>query len=369
MKAKIQLAALVLVSSFILHPSSLLAQGSLTPPGAPAPTMKTLTQIEPRTPISSLPIIITQPGSYYLTASFDLSSGDGIFISAPNVTIDLNGFTIRSFDPTNASAGIRINTPLFGSFDNITILNGHIVGSVVNAGGSYAGSGFGYGIYSAGSPRNVRVIGVTVSGCLYDGIKVSSFSDLTTIVESCAVRTVGGAGIVSATVKGSVATDCGCSAAIIGNQVSDCQGQSSGSGDGIFASSAQNCTGSSNGGTGVNAANASNCNGSSSGSGTGVDAFTAQSCSGSSNTGIGVNAYTAQNCYGTTGGNAGYGLHANNANNCYGICFLASGYGLYAEDIAIGCSGYSFSGTGLHAFIANSSYGPSNVVTHPYNMP
>ena len=41
-------AVLALLSSFILHPSSLRAQGSLTPPGAPAPTMKTLAQIESR---------------------------------------------------------------------------------------------------------------------------------------------------------------------------------------------------------------------------------------------------------------------------------------------------------------------------------
>ena len=53
MKTQLKVATLMLLlSSFILHPSSLLAQGSLTPPGAPAPTMKTLAQIDPRTPIS-----------------------------------------------------------------------------------------------------------------------------------------------------------------------------------------------------------------------------------------------------------------------------------------------------------------------------
>ena len=52
-------------------------QGSLTPPGAPAPTMKTLSQIEPRiiinaagTPGDSSNLFnITQPGSYYLTTN------------------------------------------------------------------------------------------------------------------------------------------------------------------------------------------------------------------------------------------------------------------------------------------------------------
>ncbi len=46
-----------------------IAQGPLTPPGAPAPTMKTLDQVEVRTPITNLPYTITQPGSYYLIAN------------------------------------------------------------------------------------------------------------------------------------------------------------------------------------------------------------------------------------------------------------------------------------------------------------
>jgi hypothetical protein len=45
--------ALFLLSTLILQPPTLHAQGSLTPPGAPAPTMKSLDQVEPRTPISS----------------------------------------------------------------------------------------------------------------------------------------------------------------------------------------------------------------------------------------------------------------------------------------------------------------------------
>jgi hypothetical protein len=38
MKPQLKLATLALFSSFIILPSALLAQGSLTPPGAPAPT-------------------------------------------------------------------------------------------------------------------------------------------------------------------------------------------------------------------------------------------------------------------------------------------------------------------------------------------
>ena len=75
--------------------STAFAQGNLTPPGAPGPTMLTLSQIEPRTPISSLPFTISAPGSYYLTGN--LSPGvnqNGIIVAADNVTIDLDGFTL-----------------------------------------------------------------------------------------------------------------------------------------------------------------------------------------------------------------------------------------------------------------------------------
>ena len=46
-----------------------MGQGSLTPPGAPGETMKSLEQVEPRTPISSLPYTISESGSYYVVSS------------------------------------------------------------------------------------------------------------------------------------------------------------------------------------------------------------------------------------------------------------------------------------------------------------
>jgi len=106
----------------------LLGQGSLTPPGAPAGTMRTLDQLdaklEPRVPISSGTTFISQPGSYYLTTnvSIGVASGNGILISVPDVTIDLNGFTLAG---TAANTGEGIGLPAAG---NVTIRNGTITG-------------------------------------------------------------------------------------------------------------------------------------------------------------------------------------------------------------------------------------------------
>lgn len=67
--------------------------------------MKTLAQIEPRTPIGSLPFQITAPGSYYLTTN--LTGGQGISISASDVTLDLMGFVLAG--ATQATGGITIS--------------------------------------------------------------------------------------------------------------------------------------------------------------------------------------------------------------------------------------------------------------------
>src|SRR5215471_16184731 len=243
MKRQLKLAALLLLLYFVLHPSSLRAQGNLAPSGPPGPTMKSLDQVEPRTPISSAPFTIGQPGSYYLTTNVTVNIGDAITIAASGVTLDLNGFTITSTFSNAAGYGIALS----GGLGNITIANGFIQGGVTNNGsGIYSGSGFASGIeYSSlPAPVNVMVWRVLVSGCLNDGIVLGSLSE-STVVESCTVRTVGSYGIYASTVKQSSALDCG-TAAINGSQVSDCRGESSG-GSGVNATSAQNCVGSSGG--------------------------------------------------------------------------------------------------------------------------
>jgi hypothetical protein len=302
MKTKLLFTAFV--SSLILHHSA-FGQGALTPPGAPAPTMKSLDQVEARTAITNTAstATISQPGSYYLTGNLTVSTGNGVTITTNGVTLDLNGFTIRSTVAIASGNGISISSGL----SDITIRNGHIRGGVTNNGsGVYSGGGFNNGIfYSSIQPVNVLVSRLSVSSCSGVGIFLGT-SDAT-VVEACTVRTVGTTGIAASTVKSCSAVDCG-TIAINGDQVSDSRGESTGSSTGL-------------------------------------------------------NAVMAQNCYGSS--NSGFGLVASSALNCTGLS--VSNYGLSSSGSASGCRGYSTSGTGLNAFIANCCTGSSLSVTHNLN--
>jgi len=105
----------------------LLGQGALTPPGAPAPTLKTLTQVEPRADVQKLAgdasnlFIINQPGSYYLTTNINGAVGkSGILIQASNVVLDLNGFALIGVG--GALKGIIVS----GSQVNVAVRNGTV---------------------------------------------------------------------------------------------------------------------------------------------------------------------------------------------------------------------------------------------------
>jgi hypothetical protein len=347
--------SLVTVCVLLISAPNVFAQGSLTPPGAPAPTMKSLDQIEARTPISSLPFTISSAGSYYLTKNLSVTTGNALTINASQVTVDLNGFTISSTASSANGTGIALASGLA----DIAIFNGHIKGGVAYLSGTYSGPGFANGIeYSGTAPVNVRVTGISVIGCQFDGIYVGTNS----VVESCTVQTIGGDGIVGGGVFRSTATQCGndgisahtasdCYALGTGSgqtfsavNATNCEGESTGSGTGLYAYTANNCYGSSVSGTGLQANTAINCQGVSNGAG--LSAKTAINCQGVSNgSGIGLYAYTANNCYGSS--SSGSALSAGNANNCQGQS--NSGTGLFATFNATNCNGNTNGAAGVYA--------------------
>jgi parallel beta-helix repeat protein len=107
MTRKQTIASLLLILAFQLFSVSAFSHGSLTPPGAPAPTMKKLDELEPRTNLQATPapagvdttssnfqLVINQPGSYYLSGNFPVTKANGIQINAEGVTLDLNGFQV-----------------------------------------------------------------------------------------------------------------------------------------------------------------------------------------------------------------------------------------------------------------------------------
>jgi hypothetical protein len=106
--------------------------GDLNPPAGPiAPTMKKLDEVEPRTPINTLPGSsnsvhrILLPGSYYLTGDIvgeTGKSGIQVISLADEVVIDLNGFTIRGVG--GSLVGISCN----GTTPRVVIRNGQIRG-------------------------------------------------------------------------------------------------------------------------------------------------------------------------------------------------------------------------------------------------
>lgn len=184
-------------------------------PGQDSGVMKTIEQVEPRIVISSLPYFITNSGSYYLTCKLVATNATaGITISADDVKLDLNGFSLNGMTNQNTSqngcSGIWIanNPPHY----NIIIKNGVI-----------RGWGW-YGIFGTNASEttieNVKLYGNGLSGivigpnamidncCLYnnghrstgtmplnptfnDGIRADDYST----VRECKARFNGGSGI------------------------------------------------------------------------------------------------------------------------------------------------------------------------------
>ena len=80
---ELPVAAALLLATFNPRLATLFAQGSLTPPDPPGPTMKSLAQVEPRTPISSLPFTVTNAHGDTVGEILNFSAGGTITNASP----------------------------------------------------------------------------------------------------------------------------------------------------------------------------------------------------------------------------------------------------------------------------------------------
>ena len=199
MKIKI---LLTVVSAFIILHSA-FGQGALTPPGAPAPTMKSLAQIEPRTDVLKLGgdannlFLITNAGSYYLTTNLmGVSGKNGIKINSGHVTLDLNGFAVLGVP--GSGSGIYVI-----QCTNVTVLNGTVSGW----------GGTGVDAFTTGNERNLVFEHLTVSAnggygiktagpnvvhdCRVLGSSLVGIYDTGGLISSCSVLSSGAVGIAA----------------------------------------------------------------------------------------------------------------------------------------------------------------------------
>jgi parallel beta-helix repeat protein len=161
--------------------------------------MKTLDQVEPRTPISSLPYTISEPGSYYVAGNLS-STEHGIIIESSGVTLDLGGFSITGDRGTGDYgiyvAGALTNNPV----DKLLVKGGSIYG-------------FGNGL-RAKFTENSRFEQLLVSGSTSHGFLLSGNTGL------CSGNTV-----VDCSVSGSTGTGFyldGRNGQCNGNTIADC---------------------------------------------------------------------------------------------------------------------------------------------------
>lgn len=139
--------------------------------------MKTLDEVEPRKPISSVPITISEPGSYYLSGNLRLTEVPNItsiMITVSGVTLDLMSFTLSSVAAVNGDA-IRVNAGL----RDVTIKNGVSAGVSTVTGVApdqtwiETAAGFLAGIAAAES-NSCHFANLRISGCRTVGVKAGS---------------------------------------------------------------------------------------------------------------------------------------------------------------------------------------------------
>lgn len=371
--APIILSTIAIIAALTATPA--FSQGGpLTPPvGAPAPTMKSLDQIEPRRPLvsgspgvfvfSSGQITISQPGSYYLTGNMDISANSsGIIVEANGVTVDLMGYSIRYTGDGFAGNAISVRA------SNVTIQNGHILSTTTHDGSTFTLGGFDRGVFVPGSVNGVTLYNSTVRnlsvrGTRGDGIILFGRPSM---VENCTVSIAGGQGIYSHGIAKNCYVQTSGSSGISGFSILDCRVDGA-VGNGITANIVANSRASSLGGSGIKADTVTDSQGQSSSTSSshrGIDCIngTVNTSDGNASGGHGIIANIVNSSRGRSSGTHGTnscGINATTVTSSMGSSVLSGGgHGISADHVT---GSYGFAGmgarNGIQAFLATHSYG------------
>jgi hypothetical protein len=357
--------------------STCFAQGSLTPPpGVPAPTMKSLDQVEARTIVNTANtpgdasdlFIISQPGSYYMITNLTGISGkNGIKITANNVTLDLNGFAMQGVS---------------GSLNGISIPNANT--NITMRNGSVSGWGVDGVSDTSSSAGNLVCERLNVSSSGTDGILFAGSG----VIRDCNTQWNNHDGINCPGSPGKLITGCTASDnalhgiyALHGCNVKDCT-LAENSQDGILAqidSSVIGCTTINNGSVGIFAGEectVKDCTTIANGSGISAGNNCAvKDCVASANTLDGIDV-TGNNCQitgNTCSGNSTYGILINGVQNRIDNNSVGNNtsYGIYPNSVNVtnNITRNSSPGVGYGNFPGNNDYAPigtPNTSTNPW---